>query len=338
MLLVMLGLFGAALLYGDGVITPAISVLSAVEGFEVATTAFSPFVVPITCLILVICSPCRSAARAASARCSARSRSSGSSPSPRPGCPGSSATRRSWGAVNPFYAGASSSSTAFTASWCWAPWSYLVTGGEALYADMGHFGTHAIRIAWYACVFPALLINYFGQGALLLELPRGGRQPVLRPGLRRLALPDGDHRDRGHGGRVAGADLGRLLADPPGRAARLPAARHDHPHLRQDRGADLRPRGELDADGGLRGAGAGLSRARAPGRRLRHRGDRHHGHHLGPVLFRGARSVALEPSARRRPADPVSLLRSVLLHLLLGKIAHGGWFPLWWPGPSSPSC
>ena len=194
-----------------------------------------------------------------------------------------------------------------------------VTGGEALYADMGHFGTRAIRLAWYICVFPALLINYFGQGALLLERPEAAANPFYGLVSGAWLYPMVILATAGDGGRVAGAHLGRLLAHPTGGAARLPAARHHRPHLWQDRRADLRPRGELAADGGLRGAGARLPRVERPGRRLRHRGDRHDGHHVDAVLLRGPRSVALEPPARGQPADPVPLLRPVVLHRLLGQ-------------------
>ena len=182
-LLIMLGLFGAALLYGDGVITPAISVLSAVEGLEVATTAFSPYVVPITCLILV------GAVRGPEARHRRHRRGlraghavSGSSPSRPSGCPGSCATRRSCCAANPLYGVRFFAAHGRHGFLVLGSVVLCVTGGEALYADMGHFGTRAIRTAWYACVFPALLLNYFGQGALLLERPERRQQPVLRAG------------------------------------------------------------------------------------------------------------------------------------------------------------
>ena len=104
----------------------------------------------------------------------------------------------------------------------------VVTGGEALYADMGHFGKRPIRLAWFAVVLPALVLNYFGQGALLLDHPAAARNPFysLVPGVG--AVSDGGGRDGGRGGGVAGADLGGVLAHPPGRAARvLPAG--DHP-------------------------------------------------------------------------------------------------------------
>ena len=97
----------------------------------------------------------------------------------------------------------------------------VVTGGEALYADMGHFGKRPIRLAWFALVLPALLLNYFGQGALLLRDPTAAEQPffLLAPAwaLFPLVGPRDGRRDH----RVAGAHLRRVLADPPGDAARL---------------------------------------------------------------------------------------------------------------------
>jgi KUP system potassium uptake protein len=175
--LIMLGLFGSALLYGDGVITPAISVLSAVEGLDVATHAFAPFVVPLTCIILValfwvqkrgtggigaVFGPvtlCWFIAIAAI------------------GLPWVVRHPQILGAVNPIYAVRFFVTHGKHGFLVLGSVVLCVTGGEALYADMGHFGTRAIRLAWYACVFPALLLNYFGQGALLLERPAAVSNP-----------------------------------------------------------------------------------------------------------------------------------------------------------------
>src|SRR5882672_1870650 len=174
------GLVGAALFYGDGVITPAISVLSAVEGLKVATPVFEPYVLPITMVLLLGLFLVQ---------------------------------RRGTGLVGGFFG-------PITAVWfivigllgaieivkqpgiLWAlnpyygiklltdnPWHgfvllgavvLAVTGAEALYADMGHFGRAPIRLAWLRLVFPALLLNYFGQGGLLLSTPGAIENPFYR--------------------------------------------------------------------------------------------------------------------------------------------------------------
>jgi KUP system potassium uptake protein len=168
-LLVAMGVFGAALLYGDGTITPAISVLSAVEGVEVATPALRPLVIPLTICILV-----------------------GLFVMQRRGTAGVGAVfgplMMVWfvciavlgaggiirhpavlGALYPGHA-----VTFFTHNG-WRGFIVLgtvflaVTGGEALYADMGHLGKRPIRLTWFYVVLPALVLNYFGQGALLLK-------------------------------------------------------------------------------------------------------------------------------------------------------------------------
>ncbi|MBI1223453.1 MAG: potassium transporter Kup [Bacteroidetes bacterium] len=172
-----LGIFGAALLYGDGVITPVISVLSAIEGLEVATPLFSPFIIPITIIILLGLFLFQKK--------------------------GTSLVGSVFGpvtvvwfltlavlgisviirrpeillAINPYYAihffimhgthGLIVLGVVFL----------VVTGGEALYADIGHFGKAPIRLAWFTLVLPSLVINYFGQGALLLENPELASNP-----------------------------------------------------------------------------------------------------------------------------------------------------------------
>ena len=93
-----------------------------------------------------------------------------------------------------------------------------ITGGEALYADMGHFGKRPVRIAWFAMVAPALVVNYFGQGALLLEDRPADRAPVLPPDLPAAAAVAGGAGHGGRGHRLAGGDLRRLLHGAPGRA------------------------------------------------------------------------------------------------------------------------
>ena len=176
--IIFLGLFGAALLYGDGVITPAISVLSAVEGLEVATPVLKPLVVPITVAILI-------------ALFSVQSRGTA-----KIGAIFGPATVL-WFimigglgvhwilkhpeilmAVNPMYAISFFIRNGSNGFFILSAVVLCVTGGEALYADMGHFGRKAIRMGWYSLVMPALLLNYFGQGALILEK---GQEALANP-------------------------------------------------------------------------------------------------------------------------------------------------------------
>jgi KUP system potassium uptake protein len=175
--IVALGMFGAAMFYGDAIITPAISVLSAVEGLELVAPALNKFVEPIAIGILIALFLVQRH--------------------------GTAAVGRFFGPImvlwfvvlavlgimqiikNPAILGA------FNPWWSWqffinhtfAAWFTLgavvlcVTGGEALYADMGHFGRKPIRVGWFTLVWPALLLNYFGQGALLLAQPEAVKNP-----------------------------------------------------------------------------------------------------------------------------------------------------------------
>jgi KUP system potassium uptake protein len=167
--LVALGLFGAALLAGEGIITPAISVLSAVEGLEVGNPALVHLVVPITLVILFALFMFQ---RFGTARV-------GTAFGPIMlvwfvtiavlGVRSIVATPSVLAAINPWYAllffgnhGAAGFLTLGAVVLC-------ITGCEALYADMGHFGRRPIRLAWFAAALPCLMLNYFGQGALLLR-------------------------------------------------------------------------------------------------------------------------------------------------------------------------
>jgi KUP system potassium uptake protein len=176
-LIILLGLFGAALFYGDGVITPAISVLSAVEGLEVATPAFKPYVLPISLVILVGLFGVQRH--------------------------GTAAMGRFFGPIMVLWfltlsvLGFISIAHDPAVLRALGPWHALrffvdnptlgffslgaavlaLTGAEALYADMGHFGRKPIQLAWFGLVLPALLLNYFGQGALLLRDPQSIANP-----------------------------------------------------------------------------------------------------------------------------------------------------------------
>ncbi|HEX5829978.1 MAG TPA: potassium transporter Kup [Gemmatimonadaceae bacterium] len=178
--LIVLGLFGTSLLYGDGMITPAISVLSAVEGLEILTPALEPYVVPITIAILAALFLIQRH--------------------------GTTGVGRIFGPMTLLWfatiavlgiaqivreptvlqAALPHHAVRFFVEHGWNGFFVLgsvflvVTGGEALYADMGHFGRRPIRLAWFGVVLPALLLNYFGQGALLIRDPAAIENPFYR--------------------------------------------------------------------------------------------------------------------------------------------------------------
>jgi KUP system potassium uptake protein len=169
--LVMVGLFGAALLYGDGVITPAISVLSAVEGLEIATPVFGRYVIPITVAILVGLFAIQSRGTAKVGFLFGPITMVWFLTLAALGVRGIASAPRVLFAASPHYAVQFFLESPLHAFLVLGAVFLVVTGGEALYADMGHFGKRPIRWAWFAVALPALLLNYFGQGALLLEQP-----------------------------------------------------------------------------------------------------------------------------------------------------------------------
>jgi len=178
--LVMVGLFGAALLYGDGMITPAMSVLSAIEGLKIAAPQLHEAIVPLTVLILI-------------GLFALQHRGSGPVGSLFGpvmilwfaalvvlGLHSLIVTPQALAAINPLWGIrflAESPRVAFVAL---GSVFLAVTGAEAMYADLGHFGRRPIQVAWFALVLPALLINYFGQGALALRDPGAANQSFYR--------------------------------------------------------------------------------------------------------------------------------------------------------------
>lgn len=166
--LVTFGLFGAALLYGDGVITPAISVLSAVEGLEVAAPTLAPWVVPVTVTILMALFLVQRRGTAGVGAIFGPATLVWFVSIAVVGIPWIAAEPAIFVALAPGYAARFLLDHGFHGFLVLGSVVLCITGGEALYADMGHFGPRPIRVAWYAVVFPALLLNYFGQGALLL--------------------------------------------------------------------------------------------------------------------------------------------------------------------------
>lgn len=188
-ILVALALFGTALLYGDGIITPAMSVLGALEGVEVKAPNLSHFIVPATLVILT--------SLFAAQRFGTDFMGKAFGPimllwfGTIGGLGLNEIIHSPWilTAVNPMYAFTFMQHHGMTAFLVLGSVVLVITGGEALYADMGHFGRRPIRVAWLAFVFPALLLNYFGQGALLVRDPSAVSNPfyLLAPDF--LLLP-----------------------------------------------------------------------------------------------------------------------------------------------------
>ncbi len=181
-LLILLGLFGAALLYGDGMITPAISVLSAVEGLKVATPMFEAYVVPITVVILIGLFLFQRRGTESVGRVFGPVTLVWFSTLAALGIYQIVQEPGVLWAVSPHHAVMFFVHNGLKGMLVLGSIFLVVTGGEALYADMGHFGARPIRLAWFAVVLPALLLNYFGQGALLIRNPAAVENPFYRMG------------------------------------------------------------------------------------------------------------------------------------------------------------
>ena len=176
-LLIMLGLFGTALLYGDGMITPAISVLSAVEGLEVATPFFEPYIIPITIAILVALFLFQSRGTGSVGKVFGPMTLLWFTVLALLGIRWILRQPHVFLAMNPLYGWHFFRLNGLRGFLVLGSVFLVVTGGEALYADMGHFGKTPIRLAWFSVVLPALMLNYFGQGALLLVRPEAVENP-----------------------------------------------------------------------------------------------------------------------------------------------------------------
>jgi KUP system potassium uptake protein len=172
-----LGLFGAALFYGDGVITPAISVLSAVEGLEVVTPAFKPYVLPITIAILIGLFAFQRRGTASVGALFGPVMIVWFAVLAVLGVSGIVDHPEVIAAINPVYALDFLAHHGALGFFALGAVVLCITGAEALYADMGHFGIKPIRFAWLSLVLPSLVLNYFGQGALLLANPEAIENP-----------------------------------------------------------------------------------------------------------------------------------------------------------------
>jgi KUP system potassium uptake protein len=179
MALIAVGLFGAALLYGDGVITPAISVLGAVEGLSVATPAFNRWVWPLAALIIAGLFAVQKRGTAHIGRLFGPVMTIWFVSIALLGVRGILLQPEVLKAVNPWYAVDFFIRDGVQGFLILASVVLVITGAEALYADMGHFGKRPIRLAWFAVALPSLLLNYFGQSALLLVQPEASTNPFF---------------------------------------------------------------------------------------------------------------------------------------------------------------
>ena len=178
--LLMMGLFGAALLYGDGMITPAISVLSAMEGLELAQPAFHSLVVPFTVAVIVGLFLLQRRGTALIGALFGPVTLLWFLVLAGLGIRGIVNNPGVFAALNPWYAVAFFLDHGLAGFFILGSVFLAVTGAEALYADMGHFGRTPIRFTWFALVLPALLLNYYGQGALILSDPAAMDNPFYR--------------------------------------------------------------------------------------------------------------------------------------------------------------
>ena len=167
--LMLFGLFGAALFYGDSVITPAISVLSAVEGLEVATPAFKPFIIPLTLFVLIVLFVVQKYGTARVGRLFGPIMFMWFVTLGALGILNIAKSPEVLAALNPLHAVMFFAAHSKMGFFALGASVLALTGAEALYADMGHFGRRPIQQAWFLLVLPALVLNYFGQGALLLH-------------------------------------------------------------------------------------------------------------------------------------------------------------------------
>ena len=179
--LLVVGLIGAALLYGDGAITPAISVLSAIEGLKVDTPSLTPVVVPLTIAILVGLFVVQKQGTGFIGRIFGPVMLAWFAVLAALGIHGIAKAPAVLAALSPLYAVEFLLHQDFHISFAILGAAFLaVTGGEAMYADMGHFGRFPIRLAWFAVALPALVLNYFGQAGLLITDPTAIDNPFYQ--------------------------------------------------------------------------------------------------------------------------------------------------------------
>lgn len=183
------GVFAAALFYGDAIITPAISVLSAMEGLSIAAPGFDDLIVPLALGVLIGLFAVQKAGTAGVGRWFGPVTLLWFATLAALGLASIAQTPAVLAALDPRHALAFAWAQPGTAFLLLSAVFLALTGGEALYADMGHFGRKAVRLAWYGVVWPALTINYFGQGALILREPAAAQNPFYLLAPAWLVLP-----------------------------------------------------------------------------------------------------------------------------------------------------
>ena len=293
-LIYILGVIGASMFLGDSVITPAISVLSAVEGLKLATPAFDHYVVGLTVAILVVLFAVQSRGTAKVAAFFGPVMVVWFVTIAIAGLVHVSDDPHVLLAINPFYAVRFLATHGHIGMVTLGLVFLAVTGGEALYADLGHFGRKPIQIAWLGLVLPSLLLNYFGQGALVLAHPSAIENPFYRMMPEMLLLPmivlstaatviASQAVITGAYSLVAQAIQLGLLA----------ASRHP-PHLRVASRPDLHPARHRRASGRRSAAGRPVPHLERARLGLWHRRDHHHGGRRHPRPDRGVETVALE--------------------------------------------
>ena len=305
--LAVLGIFGAALFLGDSMITPAISVLSAVEGLKVVQPSLADWVVPITAAIIVVLFAVQRRGTAAVGRVFGPVMIAWFVAIGVTGVDGITRHPGILKALSPTYALGFLVHHFGIAFFALAAVVLAVTGAEALYADMGHFGRRSITLGWLWLVFPACVLSYFGQGALILADPTAVSSPffLITPGWARLPM-------------VLLATAATVIASQAvvtgafsvtAQAARLgylPRLRIAHTSAGDGR-ADLRAVDQLVAGGLGPHPGLRVPQLRRPGVRLRDGGHRHDHHHHADLLLHRPRPVA-DPAVaararRHRAAD-----------------------------------
>jgi KUP system potassium uptake protein len=320
-----LRLIGAALFYGDSMITPAMSVLSAVEGMGLAFDGIDHWVVPISLVVLVALFLMQKHGTEKIGKLFGPIMVTWFLVLGALGVHGISQSPEVLKAFNPGWACVS--------SWCTPAWAWRSRRGGAG-ADRcrgavrrhGPLRPQADCPAWFILVLPALVLNYFGQGALLLNPEaRATRSTCWRRAGRCCRWWAGHP---GHGDRFAGGDFRGVLPDPSGHSAGLHPAHADSAHLQRRAGADLHRCGELDADGRRGAAGDRLRVLRRSGGGLRRGGDRHHAddHHPGV----GGDAAAVEVATAAGGADSVGflLVDGLFFAANVPKIVQGGAFPV----------